>query len=405
MAVLPLTAARAVAGSKRGWVFVPLALFLATRVVDTALVAILGHDQGPRVDQAGMFVTEETGASPGYWQLLTNWDGQWYQQIAEHGYPRHLPVDDGAVRQNPWAFAPLYPALVRLLMIATSLPFAVAASLLSMSAAAGAMVLIYRLLSRGSGEFNAAMTVLSLGLGPAGVVFQLAYAEGLALLLVASVLYLLVERRYAWLCPVLLLLALTRPVSVVFALVIAVHVVARWRDRGQTRFSLAERWWCAAAAVTAVAGAGVWPLVCTLVVGDTTAYTSTSQAFFSGTTPWLSLMVRHPLSSVTLLGVLLAAAALAMVVRPGARAWPLEVRAWVPAYGLFFALASPPTTGVLRYAVLTIVPFWPVAEPDEFNVARRRAVAVVAVVVIGVFMQVMWLRYCWILGPARGAIP
>jgi len=30
-------------------------------------------------------------ASPGYFDLLTNWDGQWYQDVAQNGYPAHLP--------------------------------------------------------------------------------------------------------------------------------------------------------------------------------------------------------------------------------------------------------------------------------------------------------------------------
>ena len=35
-----------------------------------------------------MFPTDE---APGYWVVMGNWDGQWYQQIATHGYPTALP--------------------------------------------------------------------------------------------------------------------------------------------------------------------------------------------------------------------------------------------------------------------------------------------------------------------------
>jgi hypothetical protein len=40
-----------------------------------------------------------------YLHLIANWDGQWYRQIATHGYPSHVPVVNGAVQQNAWAFA------------------------------------------------------------------------------------------------------------------------------------------------------------------------------------------------------------------------------------------------------------------------------------------------------------
>jgi hypothetical protein len=34
-----------------------------------------------------------TSAHPGYFDLGVQWDGSWYREIAEHGYPHTLPHD------------------------------------------------------------------------------------------------------------------------------------------------------------------------------------------------------------------------------------------------------------------------------------------------------------------------
>ena len=71
------------------------------------------------------------------------WDGSWYREIAENGYPVPLPVDPstGAVSQNAWAFYPAFPLLSRLLMSVTGLGFPVVASTLALVCGAGAAVL------------------------------------------------------------------------------------------------------------------------------------------------------------------------------------------------------------------------------------------------------------------------
>ena len=44
-------------------------------------------------------------------------DGSWYRNVAENGYPAELPRgEDGLVQQNAWAFFPLFPMLARGLM-------------------------------------------------------------------------------------------------------------------------------------------------------------------------------------------------------------------------------------------------------------------------------------------------
>src|SRR5438093_13318444 len=44
---------------------------------------------------------------------VTAWDGAWYLNLAEHGYPATLPMVDGHVAQSTFAFFPLYPLCIR----------------------------------------------------------------------------------------------------------------------------------------------------------------------------------------------------------------------------------------------------------------------------------------------------
>ena len=53
-----------------------------------------------------------TTAAPDFWGYLQSWDVQWYRRVAFEGYPLELPIDaNGDVKQNTWAFFPVFPAI------------------------------------------------------------------------------------------------------------------------------------------------------------------------------------------------------------------------------------------------------------------------------------------------------
>src|SRR5699024_3521167 len=84
---------------------------------------------------------------PLYFQFATLWDGQWYERIATQGYPQELPTGaDGQVRQNPWAFYPIFPMLARGVMALTGWPFSVAGTLVAVVLGYGAAILVAGLL-------------------------------------------------------------------------------------------------------------------------------------------------------------------------------------------------------------------------------------------------------------------
>lgn len=399
-AVAPEAARR---GDRASWVWLPLAIFLATRLVDAVILMVLGREQSA-LDPVGMHVESQPGAHPGYWGLLANWDGQWFRTVAEHGYPAELPRDaHGNVEQNAWAFSPLYPFLVRSAMVLGQLPFGVAASLVSVASGALAMVLLFRLVAETGGRLTASLLVLGLCLAPAAPVLQAAYSESLCLLLVVACLWLLRRRRYGALAVGAVLLSLTRPLVLPLALVVLVHGLLRWRRREADPFPLAERVRCATAAVVTVLSFGLWPLVAALRTGEPRAYLDTYDAWAAagpGRTSWLARLADPNDFWLGLFPVVLLALLAAIVLAKRARAWGEEPRAWTLAYAVYLAAVTPPSWSDARHALLTLLPWWPFPFPLGEKVTRATVVViVVGMIAIGVPLQYLWVRSFYVVGP------
>jgi hypothetical protein len=388
--------------------WVPLAIFALTRLVGGLVLVLMSDQQSPRVGTPGMHVVHLAPGSPGYLDLLTNWDGQWYAEAAEHGYPHELPHEDGKVVENVWAFYPLYPALVRAVMVLSPLSFAAAASLVSTVAAAAAMVVVFRLLEPRVGRFNAGMTVLAVSMSPAAVLFQTAYTESLALLVVVACLALLTRRRYVALAGMAVLLSLTRPIVLPLALLIAVHGWLRWRRRAEDPFPVAERRRWALSVVVAGASFGLWPLACGLWTGEANGYLATQKAWIShypGHGTWLLSVVHDPTGRASLLALSAMAFVVVVVARKGAQAWGSDLRWWVPVYGLYLLGTASPVASSIRYCLLGVIPWWPSTDQGPAMTRSRKVVSVAFVLVFGIACQVGWVRYFYLLGPERVMFP
>ena len=390
----------------RAWWWLPLGIFALTRLLDAVLLTVEARRQVAMAPGGGIFMAVPLPASPSYWQLLTNYDGQWYEQIALHGYPHALPAGtDSLVGKNPWAFFPLYPAIVRGVMTVTSLPFGVAASLVSLVCAGAAMLLLFRLVSESGGRFVAAVTVLALCVYPSAVLFQAAYTEGLALLLVLICLVLLRRRRYAVLALVAVALSLTRPIVPVLAVVVAVHGIARWRGerRGGEPFPVRERVACAAAAVVAALSFLIWPVVAGVVTGEPRAYLETQNAWAHGDAgwpSWLAHLLGRPPVLLGVLGLAILAAICLIVGRRRARVWGSQLRWWAPVYELYLLGTTRPTTSAVRYLMLAIVPWW--QPPAVVPPTRRRAITTVVIVsVVGLVLQWVWVHWFFVMSQPR----
>ncbi len=352
---------------------------------------------------------------PGYWNFVgLFWDASWYRAIAENGYPGTLPVDaGGVVQQNSWAFFPLFPTLVRVLMTVTGGSWAVLAPTTALLAGAGAVLVIDRLVhSQASARGVAAPralalgTVLLVGLFPSAPVLQVAYTESLSLLLIALVLWSLVRRSYGLASVALLALGLARAVALPMALVVLVHLVVRLRSHreGTETFTRGDVARVAGTGLVAVAAGTAWPLVAGVVTGVPDAYLRTQAAWrgsFSSApfVPWLE-MARYLLgpSGVVVLLVLVFATFALGLSRPARAAGP-EVQAWGLAYPAWLLAAVFPQTSTFRFLLLA----FPLGMATVGLVRRRWWLVAVALAFAA--GQVVWVISLWQLTTPTGWPP
>ena len=383
-------------------IWFPLTVYAFVRLVDVVLILVAARHQialpGESTGLAGYFIWEPSPASPGYGSVSSNWDGQWYLSIATQGYPTTIPRDAaGHALQNQWGFYPVYPLLVGAIMRITGLGFMVVAPILSAIFGAAAVTVMFRLLSQRVGRFAASATVVLVCTYMAAPAMQIAYTESLALLLLCTALLLLRNRRYGWLIPVLVTLALTRAVALAFVPVLIVHGISRYRRRSVEPFPGSDRWRVAGLAGLGVAVTGLWPAIAAVTTGEPGAYTRTMSSW--GTTGRLRVLIEFPAFAWAEGGVVGLAALVAIigwvasiVLRRGAATWGPEVRAWAGFYPLYLLLATAPGTSNIRHLFLAFPLMWPFPEEATSTSDRRRRVAMVAMLAIcGLVMQWVWI--------------
>ncbi|WP_139306660.1 hypothetical protein [Nocardioides exalbidus] len=381
------------AGRSRLWL--PLGIFVASRIVSSVMLLVAGSDQVTPPGWTSTWPDDPSGS-----RLLVNWDGYWYRTIAIHGYPTELPRNgDGVVVQNAWAFYPIVPALARLVMT-TGLDYAWAAAAVATLASGAACTLLFGMVRERSDSFTASLTVAVLVLGPVGLVFQTAYTEGPALLVVLLALRSLGARRWGRVVAYGLLLSLTRPVTLALAAACgALWVVLWWRRRTEP-FPVRDRIGLAAATVAVAASFLVWPTVAGVVTGEGDAYRLTQAAWVTGTegwTTWLSGTAGLGASAATVLGVVVLVFVGWFVLRRDAAAWPLEGRLWAGLYTLYILAATRPTASVVRYLALAAFPSWPLPEVSQrCRTTRSRIALAVPVVVACCLAQWLWTSLVWV---------
>lgn len=396
----------------RRWWLLPLAIFAASRVIESLLIHHLLGMQGDQILRPGGGAPAHLGHHVTFLQGLANWDGAWYRQIAEHGYPHRLPRIDGAVQQNAWAFYPLFPLLVRATMLVGP-SFELAALLVNLVCAALACCVLFRLVSTHASRFTAAMAVLGLMFAPMAPIFEAAYTESLALLLLLLALVVLGQRRYGLFLMLTLLLAFARPMALPLALVCGVHGLARWRRRAEDPFERRDQIVVGGVALASAASFGLWPLVAGLRTGEANAYFLTQQAWAKRSDPrqtswpsWLQQALHfHPWWSLAVVAGVAAIVA-GVLVQRGRRVWGFELQTWTWAYPLYILATARPTTSMFRYLLLTVTPWWPVPEVSErARSTRARLALVLLVVAIGTVSQYFWLRYYFVIWSGRQGAP
>jgi hypothetical protein len=189
---------------------------------------------------------------------LANWDGLWYRQLANHGYPSY-PFQG----QTTLGFFPLYPITIWVLEPLIMLVFnhdqiwaaTVAGAVISMIGGYIASVLVYRLAEGWWGRESARRATILFILFPGSVVFSMVYSEGLLLPLAAGCMYALERRR--WLLAGILagFGTAVQPGGLVLVLMCVVAAVAELRRQG---WSLARARRAFVAPVLSVTGVGAF---------------------------------------------------------------------------------------------------------------------------------------------------
>jgi hypothetical protein len=226
-------------------------IYLWSRAV-TWLAAIFAFywfspNRNPRAGIWDSPLIHDLGSFTDVW---ARWDSVFFVRIAEHGYD-----------STSAAFYPLYPGLVALVGRAFFGHYVLAGIVVSLAAALGAFLLLYRIAEERLGADGAQRTVLYLAVFPTALFLQAVYSESLYLLLVLAAFVLAERGRFAAAGVASGLAILTRVTGVVLLPALA---LLAWRARDRRR--------AFAGLALAVPVAAAYPLLLWQQVGDPWAF-------------------------------------------------------------------------------------------------------------------------------------
>lgn len=374
---------------RRNFVLRVVAAYALCRAFSVVLLVIVARYQTPMA---------WTGPHPNYFSMTVLWDGFWYGQIAQVGYPSSLPVDavTGAVRQNAWAFYPAFPMMSRFLMRVTGLGFPVVGSTLALLLGFGAAVAMGLLLRDRVGPKVALAAVAVYAACPVSPSLQIAYAESLSILLLVGLLWAVSRERWLITAGLALLIGLTRSIALPLAVVGLVAVFLRWRRRREDPISDRESWSVLATLGSCGAAGLLWPAIVGVSLGSPTAYTRTLGSWAVGGSvellrPWLAYIASPWSWNAVKVGVALAII-VAMTIGPWAARLGTELRTWVLAYTGYLILVDTPSTSLFRH----LLPLFPltvvlIGSGWQDRPPRWMAWRTGFLVVVGLAGQVWWV--------------
>ena len=378
-------------------------MFVVARVVSACIFMAAAVHQG---------VNPWFPPTPDYWNFITIWDGRWYAQAADNGYPSVLPVDaNGVVKENAWAFYALFPFLGRGISVVTGVGTLQSLTAIAMVAGLGAALVIFKLFREAASRRTAMWGVVFVSTFPVSPILQVPYAESLNLLLLSGSLLLVVRRRYAAAIPIVLLMCLSRPTGVPFAAMLGLLLVWRlWQrfrpaiadDEPQAGSSSTPELVSLGGLVLATGlGALAWPAIAWAVTGDPSAYTRTETAWRGHDLvpfkPWFDtgIMLFGPVLGMLAPFVFVGLFVLLMVSKP-VRGLGTEMRLWCACYMGYLLVFLHPQTSTFRM----LLPLFPLALGAAM-LSKSKAYRG-TVVVMFVLLQIVWVVWLWAWAPLPG---
>lgn len=401
-----LSTAGTMAGRWPWWVQVSL-MYVLARLVSACIFMAAAIHQG---------TNPWFPPAPDYWNFITIWDGRWYQEAVDNGYPSVLPVDaNGVVAENAWAFYALFPLLAKCLSVVTGLGTFPSLTVIAMVAGLAAVLVIYKLFREFAGRRTAMWGAIFVSTFPISPILQVPYAESLNLLLLATSLLLVVRRRYLAAIPAVVLMCLSRPAGVPFAAMVGFLLVWKLWQRfgpatqatrtapvdGAKAESTPSLLSLAALVVASGLAALAWPAIAWAVTGDPAAYTRTETAWRGHDLvpfkPWFDTgrMLFGPVLGVLAPFVVTALFVLAMMSKP-VRALGTELRLWCACYMGYLLVFLHPQTSTFRL----LLPLFPLALGAAL-LSKSKAYRG-TVVVMFLLLQIVWVVWLWAWAPLPG---
>ena len=168
-----------------GLYFPVLIVFAASRLVMLLALAFANRS----------LPTESTAATwdatSRWYRYLLRYDSGWYFYIAQHGYS----YNGNDLVQQPVAFYPLYPILIKALTV-IGFSYAAAAVLIPNIAIIAAIIVLTELISELYDGETALISVALLSFFPASLFFSAAYTESLAFLFIVCFFFYLIRGRF-----------------------------------------------------------------------------------------------------------------------------------------------------------------------------------------------------------------
>lgn len=373
------------------WAFLLLA-YAAARILSTGVLFVMWAVSRD-------WPANATDGGPTFLGFLSSWDVQWYERVAMQGYPSELPIDEnGDVTQNTWAFFPVFPTIVRGVMLVTGLEFPVAGMIVAIVFGALATLALHRMLLQHFPQQQAVWGAVFFAFGPLAFLFQVAYAESMFLFFMFCALAALVSRHYLVMIPFALAASFTRPGALALAAALGLQGIVRLARRQPI---LKSEWLTVGTAIVLITAAALfWPVLAAQVTGDPSAYFDTELGWWRD---YIGRVVFIPFTPSFLfyglifgwLGVVCVVVVLAAVTfwltRPSTRRLGVDIWTYSVMYMAYLLAVFLPTQSLIRM----LLPLSPLLGHPGLSATRRRRgwTMAVSIALQPVVIVLLWIVY------------